>query len=159
MKLLVVQFKFFILVVLFVIYSTHSNKCTNFYKVKGHNSKFYKIRNSRVSVEISKNNNYLAKKFFNIETSFKEHRYWTLFKSHNGLLMLGVHEKGRLYRFLTYRDGVIRLSSPQTANSQICSKLFQLVHGKLMHYETEEYFCSKEKLCKEYKEGNFVIIK
>ena len=159
MNILTLKLKLYILVVLCFVTSTRSNKCTNFYKVKSHNSKFYKQRNSKVSVKISKHNNFLAKKFFTVETSFKEYSDWTLFKSHNGLIMLGVHKKGRLYRFLTYQHGVLRLSSRQTANSQICSKLFQLVHGKLMHFATEEYYCSKEKLCKEYKEGNFVIIK
>ena len=72
--------------------------------------------------------------------------------------MLGIHFRGDLYEFLSYHGGFIKLSDPQIVDLQKHRKVFQLVEGKLMHYATGEYFCSKVKLCRHWKRGKFIEI-
>ena len=156
MQLLKSQFSILLLISLILAHSaclSSSWKLNNSHLKK---LKFVKVR--KVSVKLSRTNFYLSKYRL---LDFEEYRNWTIFKTTSGkkLFMLGIHFRGDLYEFLSYHEGLLTLSDPQSVDLQKHRKVFQLVEGKLMHYSTEEYFCSKEKLCKHWKRGNFVELK
>ena len=124
------------------------------------NIKFEEPSDKEVGIYIKTNGEYLEPTSVKVFTSNLKYGKWKVFSTKHdiNLNMFAVHTD-RGYKFLTFKNNKLKLTTPQKLNIDNCNNIFNTKDNELLHHSSKKYiYCNGDKhFCQQRRNAKCVL--